>query len=115
MYEVAHRISDGFDDVPDERREIRTPRAFITGDACQAHCTKAGQGMNVSIHDGFNLGWKLAVVLEDRALASLLSTYAEERKVIAQNFKTPESDRHLCRSIRGPAVKTLQLFFLQPL
>lgn len=86
VYEVAHRITDGFDDVPVELRGERTPRAFIMGDACHTHSAKAGQGMNVSIQDGFNLGWKLAAVLEGRAPESLLSTYEDERKVVAQNL-----------------------------
>ncbi|KRC52104.1 phenol 2-monooxygenase [Leifsonia sp. Root227] len=86
VYEVAHRITDGFDDVPAERRGERAPRAFIMGDACHTHSAKAGQGMNVSIQDGFNLGWKLAAVLEGRAPESLLSTYEDERKVVAQNL-----------------------------
>lgn len=86
VYEVAHRITDGFDDVPDELAGTQVPRAFIMGDACHTHSAKAGQGMNVSIQDGFNLGWKLAAVLEGRAPESLLSTYAAERKVVAQNL-----------------------------
>lgn len=86
VYEVAHRIADGFDDVPAELARSRHPHAFIMGDACHTHSAKAGQGMNVSIQDGFNLGWKLAAVLEGRAPESLLATYASERKVIAQNL-----------------------------
>jgi phenol 2-monooxygenase (NADPH) len=86
VYEVAHRIADGFDDVPAELSGTRAPRAFIMGDACHTHSAKAGQGMNVSIQDGFNLGWKLAAVLEGRAPESLLATYSAERKVIAQNL-----------------------------
>lgn len=86
VYEVAHRITDGFDDVPPELEGARAPHAFIMGDACHTHSAKAGQGMNVSIQDGFNLGWKLAAVLERRAPASLLSTYAAERRVVAQDL-----------------------------
>lgn len=86
VYEVAHRITDGFDDVTDQERGTRAPHAFIMGDACHTHSAKAGQGMNVSIQDGFNLGWKLAAVLEGRGPEALLDTYAEERKVIAQNL-----------------------------
>ncbi|UQN14793.1 FAD-dependent monooxygenase [Gulosibacter sp. ACHW.36C] len=86
VYEVAHRITNGFDDVPAEQIDTRTPHAFIMGDACHTHSAKAGQGMNVSIQDGFNLGWKLAAVLEGRSPESLLSTYASERKEIAQNL-----------------------------
>ncbi|ALJ21406.1 FAD-dependent monooxygenase [Microbacterium sp. No. 7] len=86
VYEVAHRIADGFDDVPTDLVGIQTPRAFIMGDACHTHSAKAGQGMNVSIQDGFNLAWKLAAVLEGRAPETLLSTYAAERRVVAQNL-----------------------------
>lgn len=86
VYEVAHRITDGFDDVPEEQIGLRAPHAFIMGDACHTHSAKAGQGMNVSIQDGFNLAWKLAAVVERRAPASLLSTYAAERKVVAQDL-----------------------------
>ncbi|RZU60752.1 FAD-binding monooxygenase [Zhihengliuella halotolerans] len=86
VYEVGHRLTDRFDDVVAEERGTRTPRVFITGDACHTHSAKAGQGMNVSMQDGFNLGWKLGHVLEGRGPASLLSTYSEERQVVAQNL-----------------------------
>ena len=56
VYEVGHRLTDRFDDVLPEERGTRTPRVFITGDACHTHSAKAGQGMNVSMQDGFNLG-----------------------------------------------------------
>ncbi len=85
VYEVGHRLTDKFDDVPADA-EGRTPRVFITGDACHTHSAKAGQGMNVSMQDGFNLGWKLAAVLRGRSPESLLSTYSAERQVIAQNL-----------------------------
>ena len=86
VYEVGHRVTDKFDDVPEELVAERTPRVFITGDACHTHSAKAGQGMNVSMQDGFNLGWKLGQVLEGRSPASLLHTYSSERQVIAQNL-----------------------------
>ncbi len=71
------------------RRPMSTaaqPRVFIAGDACHTHSAKAGQGMNVSMQDGFNLGWKLGHVLDGRAPASLLSTYSAERQVIAKDL-----------------------------
>jgi len=86
VYEVGHRLTDRFDDVLPEQRGTRTPRVFITGDACHTHSAKAGQGMNVSMQDGFNLGWKLGHVLEGRSPESLLSTYSAERQVIAKNL-----------------------------
>jgi len=84
VYEVGHRITDGFDDV--DPGSAATPRVFLTGDACHTHSAKAGQGMNVSMQDGFNLGWKLGSVLTGRAPAALLSTYGAERKPVAQQL-----------------------------
>ena len=57
---------------------------FIAGDACHTHSAKAGQGMNVSMQDAFNLGWKLAAVLEGRSPQSLVHTYSAERQPIAK-------------------------------
>ncbi|WCI08031.1 FAD-dependent monooxygenase [Arthrobacter sp. OVS8] len=86
VYEVGHRLTDRFDDVLPEDLGTRTPRVFITGDACHTHSAKAGQGMNVSMQDGFNIGWKLGHVLEGRSPESLLSTYSAERQVVAKNL-----------------------------
>ncbi|MFC3300618.1 3-hydroxybenzoate 4-monooxygenase [Arthrobacter agilis] len=86
VYEVGHRLTDRFDDVLPEDRGTRTPRVFITGDACHTHSAKAGQGMNVSMQDGFNIGWKLGHVLEGRSPEELLATYSAERQVVAQNL-----------------------------
>ncbi|KQS97443.1 FAD-binding monooxygenase [Cellulomonas sp. Leaf395] len=86
VYEVGHRLTDRFDDVPVEEKALRTPRVFIAGDACHTHSAKAGQGMNVSMQDGFNLAWKLGYVLSGRSPESLLATYSAERQVVAQNL-----------------------------
>ncbi|RWZ83409.1 FAD-binding monooxygenase [Glutamicibacter sp. HZAU] len=86
VYEVGHRLADRFDDVVVEEIGSREPRVFITGDACHTHSAKAGQGMNVSMQDGFNLAWKIGYVLSGRAPESLLRTYSEERKVIAKDL-----------------------------
>lgn len=79
IYEVGHRLVDGFDDLPADAPEDAVPRVFLTGDACHTHSAKAGQGMNVSLQDGFNIGWKLGQVLSGRAPAGLLRTYHGER------------------------------------
>ncbi|TFD65395.1 FAD-binding monooxygenase [Cryobacterium ruanii] len=86
VYEVAHRLTDRFDDVLPAEIGIRSPRVFIMGDACHTHSAKAGQGMNVSMQDGFNLGWKLGYVLDGRSPEALLSTYSAERQIIAKNL-----------------------------
>ncbi|MES1950381.1 phenol 2-monooxygenase [Salinisphaera sp. S4-8] len=84
VYEVGHRLTEKFDDCDDPHS--RTPNVLITGDACHTHSAKAGQGMNVSMQDGFNLGWKLGYVLDGRSPATLLNTYSAERQEIAQNL-----------------------------
>ncbi|MGH9043572.1 MAG: FAD-dependent monooxygenase [Acidimicrobiales bacterium] len=86
VYEVAHRLADRFDDLDDPGAGIRAPRVFIAGDACHTHSAQAGQGMNVSMQDGFNLAWKLGHVLDGRSPESLLATYSAERQVVAKDL-----------------------------
>ena len=86
VYSVGQRVTDRFDDVPAELAGQRPPRIFIAGDACHTHSAKAGQGMNVSMQDTFNLGWKLISVLLGRARPELLGTYSTERQAIAQQL-----------------------------
>ena len=97
VYEVGQRIADGFDNLNDEERAANQPRVFIAGDACHTHSAKAGQGMNVSMQDTFNLGWKLGAVLRGQAHPSLLHTYAEERRVTAQELI--DYDTHWSRMV----------------
>ncbi|KAJ7912763.1 FAD binding domain-containing protein [Mycena leptocephala] len=59
--------------------EMRKDRAFLVGDAAHVHSLVGGQGMNSSVQDSFNLGWKLASVVLDRSSPDILSTYSEER------------------------------------
>jgi phenol 2-monooxygenase len=59
-------------------------RIFLIGDAIHTHSPKAGQGLNVSIQDAYNLGWKLAAVVNGEARPALLSTYEEDRRPIAK-------------------------------
>lgn len=84
VYEIGQRISDSFSDVP--KGGTAAPRVFIAGDACHTHSPKAGQGMNVSMADAFNLGWKLQSVIEERAGPALLHSYSGERHAIAQEL-----------------------------
>ena len=86
VYRIGQRLCDKFDDVPAEDMSIRLPRVFIAGDACHTHSAKAGQGMNVSMADGWNLGWKLASVLTGVAKPELLHTYSEERQTVAKQL-----------------------------
>lgn len=103
IYEIGHRIADKFDDIGDGDRTSQTPRVFTAGDACHTHSPKAGQGMNVSMQDTFNLGWKLAHVLTGRADASLLHSYAGERLLEAKRLV--ETDHQWARIMSAPATQ----------
>ena len=90
VYEIGQRICDRYDDVFEDVAEAQAgtalPHVFIAGDACHTHSPKAGQGMNFSMQDTFNLGWKLAAVLSGQCGPELLHTYSEERQVVAQEL-----------------------------
>ncbi len=100
VYEVGQRLADRFDDVAPGDDAL--PHVFIAGDACHTHSAKAGQGMNVSMQDGFNLGWKLAAVLTGRADPALLRTYTEERHAVAKDLI--DFDRFWSAFIAQPTV-----------
>ena len=85
VYEIGQRLCDKFDDAPEPAQD-RFPRVFIAGDACHTHSPKAGQGMNVSMQDGFNLGWKLASVLRGQCSPKIFETYSDERQAIAKEL-----------------------------
>ena len=76
VYEIGQRICDKYDDVSAQDIGRELPRVFIAGDACHTHSPKAGQGMNFSMQDSFNLGWKLAAVLAGHCAPGLLHTYS---------------------------------------
>jgi phenol 2-monooxygenase len=100
VYEIGQRLCDKFDDVPEAEIATRLPHVFIAGDACHTHSPKAGQGMNVSMQDAFNLGWKLAAVLEGRAPAELLHSYSAERQSIAKELI--DFDREWAKMLSAP-------------
>jgi 2-polyprenyl-6-methoxyphenol hydroxylase-like FAD-dependent oxidoreductase len=100
IYDIGQRLCDKFDDVPAQDVANRLPRVFITGDACHTHSPKAGQGMNVSMQDSFNLGWKLASVLRGQSTPQILHSYSAERHAIAQELI--DFDREIARMFSAP-------------
>jgi len=100
VYEIGQRLCDKFDDVPMDEMNSRFPRVFIAGDACHTHSAKAGQGMNVSMQDTFNLGWKLASVLQGKSSPTLLHTYSAERHAIAKQLI--DFDREFAKMFSAP-------------
>ncbi len=100
VYEIGQRLTDKFDDVPEAEVATRLPHVFIAGDACHTHSPKAGQGMNVSMGDAFNLGWKLVSVLQGRCPAQILHSYSAERQAVAKDLI--DFDREWARIIGAP-------------
>ncbi|KAH7384996.1 FAD binding domain protein [Cadophora sp. MPI-SDFR-AT-0126] len=76
-YQIGQRVGSNFS---------KNERIFLAGDAVHTHSPKAGQGMNVSMQDTFNLGWKIAAVVNGTANRSILKTYQSERRRIAQDL-----------------------------
>ena len=77
--QIGQRVGETFD-VHD--------RVFLAGDAVHTHSPKAGQGMNVSMQDTFNLGWKIGLVTKGISPRSILKTYQAERRRIAKDLIT---------------------------
>jgi phenol 2-monooxygenase (NADPH) len=118
VYEIGQRLTDKFDDVPQDEVASRLPSVFIAGDACHTHSPKAGQGMNVSMQDAFNLGWKLASVLQERCAPSLLHSYSAERRAVAKELI--DFDREWSAMLassheegEGPSPAETQRYFVQ--
>jgi phenol 2-monooxygenase len=100
VYEIGQRLCDKFDDVAEQDVTTRLPHVFIAGDACHTHSPKAGQGMNVSMQDAFNLGWKLASVLRGRCAPHILHTYSAERHAVAKELI--DFDREWAKMLSAP-------------
>ncbi|CAM5368389.1 MULTISPECIES: FAD-dependent oxidoreductase [Streptomyces] len=86
---------------------FRAGRVFLAGDAAHVHSPAGGQGLNTSVQDAYNLGWKLGAVLSGDADPSLLDSYEEERRAVAADMLGLSTRIHRGEARRGGA--TLQL------
>ncbi|KAF2465103.1 FAD monooxygenase-like protein [Lindgomyces ingoldianus] len=77
-YKIGQRVANRFTD--------HDRKVFIAGDASHTHSPKAAQGMNTSMHDAWNLAWKLNFAVRGLAKPALLATYELERKKIAEDL-----------------------------
>lgn len=88
-YHSHHRVVSAF----------RKGNCFLTGDAAHIHSPVGAQGMNTGLQDAYNLAWKLALVIQEKAKENLLDTYEDERIEIAKKLvKSTDRVFHLVTS-----------------
>ncbi|MFC7897876.1 FAD-dependent oxidoreductase [Streptomyces sp. NPDC057381] len=88
---------------------FRAGRVLLAGDAAHVHSPAGGQGLNTSVQDAYNLGWKLGAVLTGGARAGLLDSYEEERRPIAAQMLDLSTGVHRGEVRRGGATRQLGL------
>ncbi|WP_434099621.1 FAD-dependent monooxygenase [Streptomyces minutiscleroticus] len=118
---IAARTHLGADDVTEVRwasdfrpqaalaDRFRAGRVFLAGDAAHVHSPAGGQGLNTSVQDAYNLGWKLGAVLRGGAPDPLLDTYEEERRPVAAHMLGLSTGVHRGEVRRGAATQQLGL------
>jgi 3-(3-hydroxy-phenyl)propionate hydroxylase len=72
-----------FTDTTRQAASYRKGRVLLAGDAAHVHPPQGGQGLNTSVQDAVNLGWKLAQVVNGTSPDDLLDTYQAERHPVA--------------------------------
>jgi 2-polyprenyl-6-methoxyphenol hydroxylase-like FAD-dependent oxidoreductase len=110
-YRIHHRAAAGF----------RKGRCFVLGDAAHIHSPVGAQGMNTGLQDAYNLAWKLALVVQQKADAALIDSYAAERMPVAQallrstdeGFKFVVSDSPFAGLMRTEVVARLAGFAMK--
>ncbi|WP_432159618.1 FAD-dependent oxidoreductase [Streptomyces sp. NRRL F-5630] len=85
-------------------------RVLLAGDAAHVHSPAGGQGLNTSIQDAYNLGWKLGAVLAG-APRALLATYEEERRAVAAGMLDLSTRVHRGETRRGEETRQLGLHY----
>ncbi|RAV08931.1 oxygenase [Mycolicibacterium sp. GF69] len=102
---VHHRIVDHY----------RRGHVFVAGDAAHIHSPVGGQGMNTGIQDAYNLGWKLALVVNGNAPDRLLDTYETERLPVGIDVLRQTDVNHKFRMASVPGMKFLTDRIAMPL
>lgn len=100
-YQIGQRVASRFCDSHH--------RAFLAGDASHTHSPKAAQGMNTSMHDAWNLAWKLNFSVRGLAKPALLESYEDERRKIALDLVNFDYE-HANQIAAGDAVTLAENF-----
>ncbi|MFE9479304.1 FAD-dependent monooxygenase [Streptomyces spororaveus] len=90
----------------------RAGRVLLAGDAAHVHSPFGAHGMNTGIQDAYNLGWKLAWVLQGISHEGLLDTYQTERLPVARAVLA-DSDRRFSAATPPRAVRPMLKFVIK--
>lgn len=105
--------SSRFTDATRQLEHYRVGRVLFGGDAAHIHPPLGGQGLNLGMQDAFNLGWKLAAAVQERAPSGLLDSYhAERHPVGAQILHHTSAQRVLADPNPSEDVAALRDIFI---
>ncbi|MFE1856896.1 FAD-dependent monooxygenase [Streptomyces sp. NPDC059489] len=105
--------SSRFGDATRQLEDYRAGRVLFAGDAAHIHPPLGGQGLNLGIQDAYNLGWKLASVVQGRAPSDLLDSYQAERHPVgAQVLHHTSAQRVLADPHPNEDVAALRAIFI---
>ncbi len=94
---------------------MRHGNIFFAGDAAHIHSPVGGQGMNTGMQDAYNLGWKLAYVINKKAHHNLLASYQAERHPIVKNIVNQTERMTKMMLVNNPIIRTLRKLIIKPL
>jgi 2-polyprenyl-6-methoxyphenol hydroxylase-like FAD-dependent oxidoreductase len=86
----------------------RQGRVFVAGDAAHIHSPAGGQGMNTGMQDAFNLAWKLALVVQQKAKPAILDSYTEDRSPVAKQVLADSGRLTSIAMTKNPVLQQLR-------
>jgi 2-polyprenyl-6-methoxyphenol hydroxylase-like FAD-dependent oxidoreductase len=94
---------------------MRHGNIFFAGDAAHIHSPVGGQGMNTGMQDAYNLGWKLAYVIQQKAKEKILDSYHAERYPIIKGVVNQTERMTKMMLINNPIISSLRKWIMKPL
>lgn len=95
-----------------QAERYRSGRVLLVGDAAHVHSAMGGPGLNLGMQDVFNLGWKLAAVVNGAAPDALLDTYQAERYPVGERVMM-HSMSQIALMAPGPEIAQLRKLFTE--